>query len=140
MAQQIQEIMTRQVHCVAHDATLAEAARMMRDHQIGDVLVTGPDGALRGILTDRDIVVRAVAEARDLERTRVEEIATGDLVELEPSATVEEAVKLMRDRAIRRVPVVRDHRPIGIVSIGDLAMKKDPDSALADISAAPPNN
>ena len=140
MAHTIQEIMTTDVHCVRSDASLNEAARMMRDHQIGDVLVTGPDGALRGIITDRDIVVRAVAEARDLERTRVDEICSGDLVELDPSATIDDAVKLMRDRAIRRVPVVRDHKPVGIISIGDLARERDPESALADISAAAPNN
>jgi len=139
MPQQIQEIMTKQIHEVGTGATIREAARLMRDQQIGDVLITNPDGTLFGILTDRDIVVRADAEARSLDTTTVDQIASHDsLVKLEPTASVEEAVKLMREHAVRRVPVVRDGKPVGIVSIGDLAQEKDPRSALAAISSAAP--
>lgn len=140
MARQAQDIMTKQVQTVRTDAPVLEVACIMRDQGIGDVLVTDESGALCGIVTDRDIVVRAVAAGMSLENTKVSEICSGDLVQVEPSTSVEEIVRIMRERAIRRVPVVQDKKPVGIVSIGDLAQIKDPDSALADISSAAPNN
>lgn len=140
MAQQIQDIMTKQVHTVRSDATIRDVARLMRDKRIGDVLVTNPDGTLRGIVTDRDIVVRADAASKALDTTQVGEVCTDKLVKLTPSSSVDEAVKIMREHAIRRVPVVRDGKPIGIVTIGDLARYMDPNSALAQISSAAPNN
>jgi CBS domain-containing protein len=140
MAQQIQEIMTRQVHAVPHDTLLLDVARLMRDRRIGDVLVTKRDGTLAGIVTDRDIVVRADAEGRPLNSTNVGDICSDEVVKVTPTTSVEETVNIMRQHAIRRVPVVSDGKPIGIVSIGDLARHKDPDSALAEISSAAPNN
>lgn len=140
MAQQIQEIMTRKVHSVRSDTPLVEVARMMRDREIGDVLVTEPDGSLCGIVTDRDIVVRAAAAGRPLDSTPVGDICTEQIVQLPPAASIDEAVKVMREHAIRRIPVVQDGRPVGIISIGDLARHQDPRSALAEISAAVPNN
>ena len=139
MAHQVQDIMTKQVQTVRTDARLLEVARIMRDQGIGDVLVTDEAGALCGIVTDRDIVVRAVAAGMALEKTTVGEICSGDLIRVKPDTSIEETVRLMREHAIRRVPVVLSQRPVGIVSIGDLAKLKDPDSALADISAAAPN-
>ncbi len=140
MSEQIQDIMTKDVHCASADATVIEVAKLMRDQRIGDVLVTNRDGTLRGIVTDRDIVVRAVADARALEKTKVGDICSGELVKLAPEASIDEAVTCMREHAIRRVPVVSDGHPVGIISIGDLARHKDPRSALAQISSAEPNN
>jgi len=138
---QIQDIMTKQVTTVGDDATLLEVARLMRDKKIGDVLVTKRDGSLRGIVTDRDIVVRADADAKPLDKTKVSDICSDQqIAKLEPTSSIEEAVQIMRDRAIRRVPVVQNGKPVGIVSIGDLARHKDPGSALAQISSAAPNN
>jgi CBS domain-containing protein len=139
MGQQIKNVMTKTIFSVGEDTTLRQVAEQMRDHQIGDVLVTDDAGRLCGIVTDRDVVVRAVAEGMDLDVTKASEICSEQLVTLEPDAEVEDAVKLMRDRAIRRIPVVSDDKPVGIVTIGDLALARDPDSALADISAAPAN-
>lgn len=140
MAQQIQEVMTKKVHTVRKDSTLRQVARMMHDEQIGNVIVTNADGSMCGVVTDRDLVVRGMAEQRDADKTQVGEVCTGEIVGLPPTASLDDAVKLMRDRAIRRVPVVRDGKAIGIVSIGDLARAKDPNSALAQISSAPPNS
>ncbi|MDB4956041.1 MAG: sle [Myxococcales bacterium] len=140
MAQRIQDIMTKQIHTVSADATLVDIARLMRDKRIGNVLVTNPDGTLRGIVTDRDIVVRAIAAGKPLDKTKVAEISTEQPVQVGPEQSVDEAVKIMRERAIRRIPVVRDRQPVGIVTIGDLARVKDPESALAQISSAAPNN
>lgn len=140
MAQQIQDIMTKQIHSVPDDAPLLEVARMMRDQRIGDVLVTKRDGTLCGIVTDRDIVVRADAAGKSLDQTKVGDICSQQLVKVAPTASIEEAVKVMRDNAIRRVPVVSNGNAVGIVSIGDLARHQDPSSALAQISTAAPNN
>jgi CBS domain-containing protein len=140
VAQQIQDIMTKQVHTVRTDASVLEVARIMRDRRIGDVLVTDDDGSLCGIITDRDIVVRAIAAGMPLDQTKVSEICTEDLVQVDATASIDEIIAIMREHAIRRVPVVHGDKPIGIVSIGDLAKARDPNSALADISSAAPNN
>lgn len=132
--------MTRQVVAVRVDATLVEVARLMRDRDVGDVLVTHLDGTLHGIITDRDLVVRAIALDRAPDTTYAGDVCSTNPLRLEPTATIEEAVKVMGLHAIRRVPVVRDGVPIGIVSIGDLAREEDPRSALAQISTAAPNN
>jgi CBS domain-containing protein len=140
VADRIADIMTKQVHSVAEQTSLRQVAKLMRDKKIGDVLVTDKTGKLRGIVTDRDVVVRAVADSKDPDSTMVGDICTDQITTLREDATVDEAVNLMRQNAIRRIPVVRDDKPVGIVSIGDLAKQKDPNSALADISMAPPNN
>ncbi|HEY4180892.1 MAG TPA: CBS domain-containing protein [Kofleriaceae bacterium] len=137
---QIQAIMTKQVHTVRRETKLVEVARLMRDKKIGDVLVTNRDGTLRGIVTDRDIVVRADALGKALDETQVGEICTDQLVKLAPTSSVDDAIKVMREHAVRRLPVVRDGHAIGIVTVGDLARHQDPNSALARISFAAPNN
>jgi CBS domain-containing protein len=110
----------------------------MRDNDIGDVVVV-EGGQVTGILTDRDIVVRAVAEGRDAEATTVVDIATTGVQATEPDASVDDTLRMMREHDIRRLPVVKNGRPVGIVSLGDLAVERDPDSTLADISAAAPD-
>ena len=139
MTQQIKDVMTKQLHSVRRDATLRAVARAMKEHRIGAVLVTQDDGSLLGLVTDRDLVIRGMASDRDLDRTQVSEICSAPPVKLDPTATADDAVRLMRERAVRRIPVVADGKPIGIVSIGDLARAKDPNSLLAQISAAPSN-
>jgi CBS domain-containing protein len=138
MAQEIRDVMTQDVVTLPTDASLADASRAMRERDIGDVLVVDGD-RLAGIVTDRDIVVRAIAEDRSPSDTTVGELATGDVTSLSPEDSVEDAIRIMRDQAVRRIPVVENHRPVGIVSIGDLAVERDPNSALADISVADPD-
>jgi CBS domain-containing protein len=140
MAQQIQDIMTKQLHIVGREVPLLNVARMMRDQRIGDVLVTDRDGTLCGIVTDRDIVVRADAAAKPLDKTPVGDICSQEVIKLSPEESLDDAVRIMREHAVRRVPVVRDGQVVGIVTIGDLARHKDPDSVLAKISTAAPNN
>ena len=140
MGQSIRDVMTPNPHTVAADATLQDAAREMQQDDIGAVLVRD-NGAVAGILTDRDIVVRAIAEGRDPSSTKVGDVATRDVKTLTPDSTVEDAIRIVREQNVRRIPVVDDSgQPQGIVSIGDLAIERDTDSALADISSAPPNN
>jgi CBS domain-containing protein len=139
MPQKVREVMTGQPTCLSEDATLLDAAELMRMHNVGDVLIADHD-QLRGIVTDRDIVVRGLAEGLDPSSATVRQIATGTVVTVGPDDDVADAVGLMRDNALRRLPVCDQSRLIGVVSLGDLASRRDPESALADISTAPPNN
>lgn len=136
--QTLKDIMTPNPVTCPPDATLADVARLMKERDIGAVIVQ--DGErVTGIATDRDIVVRGLAEGRDAQAT-LGDIVSTDLVTLSPDDDVQKAVEAMRTKAVRRLPVVENGKAVGIVSIGDLALDRDPDSALADISASAPNN
>lgn len=139
MAHMVREVMTSGVTAVQPNATLAEAARLMRDHDIGDVVVARGDNVV-GLITDRDIAVRAVAEGADPQNVAAESVCSAPAVTVAPEDSCTDAVRLMRENAVRRLPVVESGgRPVGVVSIGDLARAEDPDSALADISSAQPD-
>ena len=130
--------MTRDPRTVNAGDPVVEAARIMRDSDIGDVVVM-EDGQVSGIVTDRDIVVRGVAEGQDPDSATVSDVCTTGIETIEPEASVDDAVRLMREHDIRRLPVVKNGRPVGILSLGDLAVEREPDSTLADISAASPD-
>ena len=138
MPQTVADVMTSSPTCLPLSATLAEAARCMRDDSIGDVLVVDEGDQLRGLVTDRDIVVRGMASGLD-SSSPIAEVCSPDPVTVSPDAPVEEAIKLMSQQAIRRIPVVDGGRAVGIVAIGDLAQERDPKSVLADISSAAPS-
>ena len=125
----VAEIMTRRVVYLPGDTMLDEAAQAMRDQSIGDVVVTdGP--TMSGLVTDRDIVVRALAEGLPPQSTTLASIATHELIMIEQSASVEEAVRAMRARDVRRLLVCdADRKLVGIVSLSDLALL--PSSAAA---------
>lgn len=139
MGRQIREIMSKPPLTVPTTASLAEAASIMRDRDVGDVLVVDADGCLCGIVTDRDIIVRAIADARDPQGTQVGTVCTENVECVEPDDDVDEAIELMAEKSIRRVPVCEGGKPVGFLSLGDLAVKRDPDSVLGQVSAAPPN-
>jgi CBS domain-containing protein len=138
MAQAIREVMTSDPVSLDVHASAAEAARRMREVNAGAILVT-EEGHLKGLLTDRDIVVRAIADGRDPSQVELQEICSADIEAVRPDDDVDRVVQLMRERHVRRIPVCDGDRPVGIVSIGDLAIERDERSALADISAAEPN-
>ncbi len=120
---QVSEIMTRDVQCIAPVATLQEAACQMRDLDVGSMPVCDED-RLRGMLTDRDIAIRAVAEGHDPESTQVREVMTTDVFYCFEDQDVSEAARMMREQQIRRLLVLnRDKRLVGIVSLGDLAVE-----------------
>jgi CBS domain-containing protein len=138
MATTIRELMAPRPVVVPSTSTLAEVAQLMRDGDIGDVIVQ--DGQrLRGVVTDRDIVVRAVAEDHAPSDVTVGEICSVDLVTLRPDEPIDRAVQLMREHAVRRLPVTEDGVAVGVVSLGDLAIEREGHSVLADISSADPN-
>jgi CBS domain-containing protein len=110
----------------------------MRREDIGDVLVV--EGArLAGILTDRDIVVRVLAPGLEPAATPIGEVCSRELETLGPEDSVGRAVRLMREKAIRRLPIVEHGEVVGVLTLGDIAMARDSRTGIADISAAPPN-
>jgi CBS domain-containing protein len=118
----VAHVMTRRVVYLPGDTTLDEAAQAMRDQGIGDVVVThGP--TMAGMVTDRDIVVRAIAENLPVKTTTLESIASREMIMVEQSASVDEAVQAMRERGVRRLLVCdADRKLVGIVSLSDLAL------------------
>jgi CBS domain-containing protein len=116
-----------------------DAARTMRERDVGDVLVQ-QEGALCGIVTDRDLVIRCLADGGSPSDSALRDFCSQELATLDAGSSIEDAVELMRSRGIRRLPILDEGRPVGIVSLGDLARERDPDSALGRISAAPANH
>jgi CBS domain-containing protein len=136
----IRDIMSRDPLTLPPTASVQEAAQLMRDHGVGDVLICDDDGHVTGIITDRDIAVRACAEGMAPERTAIARICSDEtLAMLSPDDDVHQAVEVMREKAIRRIPIVENGKPVGMVSLGDLAISEDPHSALGEISRAQPN-
>jgi CBS domain-containing protein len=139
MAGTVEEIMTRNPHTVEIGDSVVDAALAMRDGDIGNVIVTD-GGRVAGIVTDRDIVVRAIAEGRDPQSTTVGDVCSSDPRTLEAGDSVAVAATAMGENSIRRLPVVSDGELVGVVSLGDLAQDRDAGQPLADISAASPNH
>ena len=137
--QSVRDVMTRDPKALESTASVMDAAELMRESDIGDVVVL-EDDHLCGIVTDRDIVIRVLAEGCDAASVTLGEICSRELTTISPTASVGDAVRLIREKAIRRLPVVEeDGEVVGIVSLGDIAVARDRRSALGDISAAPPS-
>ena len=140
----VREVMTANPKCLSEKDSLREAARIMRDQDTGVVPIV--DGRrIVGLITDRDIVVRAIADGKDLDSVRVTEVMTKSVRTVKEDTPINEVLSLMSSAEVRRVPVVNDKNEIvGIVSIGDVAEKTSKDGkvgkAIEDISQAPPNN
>jgi CBS domain-containing protein len=126
----IRDVMTPNPFTVSPEDTVQDAARIMQSEDTGAVPVV-KDGRLLAVVTDRDIVVRVVAEGAPLTR-RVGDIATKDVVCATPEMSTKEASQLMSEHQIRRLPVVENGRLVGIVSIGDIAVKEGKDSQIGD--------
>ncbi|WP_327596086.1 CBS domain-containing protein [Streptomyces chartreusis] len=139
MAQHVRDVMTTDLVTVEPQASVTSVAEMMRDEDVGTVLVT--DGEqLRGLVTDRDLVVRSVAAGHDPGGTTVIDACSDEMITVGPGDDLEHAIDVMREHSVRRIPVVdQKQHAVGVVSLGDLAIERDPHSALGDISAASPN-
>ncbi|MEV5765576.1 CBS domain-containing protein [Micromonospora sp. NPDC049460] len=133
------EFMTTRLVTMDGNDTLTAAAQEMRDSAIGDVVVTDGDDVI-GIVTDRDITVRGVAENMDPNTTPLNRITSKDVITVSQYDDAVAAADLMRTYAVRRLPVIDNGRLVGLVSMGDLAVEREPQSVLADISADEPNN
>jgi CBS domain-containing protein len=133
----VRDVMTAEPIVLQQDQSIADAAQAMRDTAVGAVLVVDGD-RLCGLVTDRDIVIRAVAESAPPD-SPVGPLVSPDLIAVAADDEADDAARVMQDHAVRRLPVMDDGRIVGIVSLGDLAVSRGEDSALADISAAEPN-
>ena len=128
MDAKVRDVMTPGPIGVGYYQSIGEAARTMRDWGVGAVLVVN-DQSLCGLVTDRDLVVRAVAEARGPDEP-VGPLSSGDLVGVDVDADAAEAARLMHENAVRRLPVIEDGQVAGMISLGDLVMQDGPRSAL----------
>lgn len=133
MDAKVRDVMTPGPIGVDYDQSVGEAARAMRDWGVGAILVVS-NGSLYGLVTDRDLVVRAVAEERGADEP-VGPLSSANLIGVDADADVHEAMRLMRQHGVRRLPVLEDGQIAGIVSLGDLAMQDEPDLAFAQLSA-----
>ena len=138
MVTKVRDIMSPAPVCMADTESVSAAAQAMKQHGIGNVLVL-TDGQLSGLVTDRDITIRVLADGRDPLTTAIGDICSTELVLLGPDDDVTQAAALVRELAVRRFPVVQVGVPVGVVSIGDLALEREARSALSGVSAAPPN-
>jgi CBS domain-containing protein len=138
MTRKVQEIMSAAPVCRAASESVSAAAKAMKDRGIGTVLVLS-GRRLAGLVTARDIAIRVLAENRDPLTTRLGDICSSELAMLSPDDDVETAIRIVRDRAVRCLPVIADGTPVGVVSIGDLALDRDERSVLSEISAARSN-
>jgi len=122
----VNEVMTRGAECVRPNATLQEAARKMRDMDVGFLPVCGDNDRLAGTITDRDIAIRAVAEGWSPADKHVNDVLSADVIYCFEDQDAEEAADLMKQRQVRRLVVLnRDKRLVGVVSLGDLAVETE---------------
>jgi len=121
---QVKDIMSRDVVSVSPDETAAVAARMLGRGNIGSLPVCGEDRALRGVVTDRDIVLRCVAAERDPDKTPVREIMTSRVITVSPDDDAEQAARLMAEEQVRRLPVAEGGRVVGMLALGDLSVRQ----------------
>jgi CBS domain-containing protein len=129
------DIMTGGVECVGENETLADAARKMRDLDVGSLPICGEDNRLKGMLTDRDIVVKCIAQGGDPTSTRAGDYAEGKPVTIGADDPVEEILRTMTQYKVRRLPVIDGHDLVGMVSQGDVA-KNLPEDRVGDLVEA----
>jgi CBS domain-containing protein len=124
MAKLVQDVMTPGVQTVRPTNSAAEAARFMRDTDVGALPVLDSGGKPIGVVTDRDLAIRVVAEGKDPNVTPVEDVFSGDLVAVAPGRTLDEARQIMEEYKVRRLPVVAEGRLVGILAQADLALEE----------------
>ncbi len=137
------EIMTEECQCIGEHDSVLDTARRLSALNVGAMPICGDDDRLKGMITDRDITVKVVAQGKDPAVTEAGELAAGTPVWVAADGDVDEALRLMAEHDIRRLPVMEDHRLVGIISQGDIARRTSAAEAGAlveSISSAPPNN
>jgi signal-transduction protein with cAMP-binding, CBS, and nucleotidyltransferase domain len=137
MDKKVRDIMTPNPVGVYYDQTIAEAARVMRDAGVGAVLVVNGE-SLGGVVTDRDLVIRGLAEGADA-NAPVGPLCSSKLVGVDADADIADAEQLIRDNAVRRLPVIEDGQIVGIITLGDIAVSANSESSLAAVSRATTN-
>lgn len=129
----IKDVMTETLTCIKLSANVEKAAQLMKELDVGSLPVCNDDQTLVGMVTDRDIVLRSVAMGEDPKKLPVQDIMTVDPLFGDPEMNVDDAVRIMSDNQIRRLPIVDDGQLVGIVSLGDLATKPDLKDEAGDV-------
>jgi CBS domain-containing protein len=129
MASRAADIMTKNVTVIQEDETLREAAERLASDDIGVLPICDSNKQIRGVLTDRDIVVHVIARGKDPASTRASELEQGEIITLRPDDSIEHACDLMAQYKVRRLPVVEDGRVVGMVSQADVAKSVSPEQA-----------
>jgi CBS domain-containing protein len=139
MAKSVRDVMTRNPVALPSDASVQEAAKAMSDMRIGSVVVM-EGNTPTGIVTDRDITVRAVATGSDPSKTRLKDIATDGIAAVRPEQSVDDAAQVMKSNDVKRVLVISDSKLEGIVSLGDLTREGHGGDVHSDLSRSEPNS
>jgi CBS domain-containing protein len=139
MAKTVRDVMTKNPVALSSDSSVMDAAKAMSDHRIGTVVVMEMDEP-KGIVTDRDITVRAVATGKDPSTTKLADIWSQSLAAVRPDQPIEDAIQVMKSHDVKRIVVMSDSHLEGIVSLADLARNNDDADVENDISRAEPNN
>jgi CBS domain-containing protein len=139
MGRTVRDVMTKNPVALSSDSSVLEAAKAMSDHRIGTVVVMDNDKPC-GIVTDRDITVRAVATGSDPSKTKLSEICSNSLAAVRPDQSVEDAIQVMKSHDVKRVVVMSDTKLEGIISLADLTRRGEGEDVQDDISRAEPNN
>jgi CBS domain-containing protein len=136
MPRTAREVMTPDVECVGENETLLEAARKMADRGFGAMPICGENNRLKGVLTDRDIVVKALAKGKDPSSTRAGELGEGKPVTIGADDSLQEALQTMAKYKVRRLPVIDGHDLVGIVAVADIARELEDDDSKGDLIEA----
>ena len=143
MAKKAREVMSPECKCANENDTILDAAKKLSDLDVGSMPICGEDDRLKGMITDRDIVVKVLAQGKDPGSTKVAELAEGKPVTIGADDSISDAIGTMKEHKVRRLPVIDGHELVGIVSQGDLAQHVDEEDVgdlVETISAAPDNN
>ena len=140
MAKKARDVMTQGVECAGESETVADAAKQLADLDVGAMPICGEDERLKGMLTDRDIVVEVIAKGKDPADVKAGELGGEEVVTIGADDSVDEALSTMKDHKVRRLPVIDGHDLVGVVSMADLAQNIDEDKlgdVVEAITAAP---
>jgi len=140
MAKTARDVMTQGVECAGENETVADAAKKLADLDVGAMPICGEDERLKGMLTDRDIVVEVIAQGKDPADVKAGELGGEEVVTIGADDSVDEALSTMKDHKVRRLPVIDGHDLVGVVSLADLAQNIDEDKlgdVVEAITAAP---
>ena len=140
MAKKARDVMSSGAECIGENETVADAAKKLRELDVGSVPICGEDDRLKGMITDRDIVIEVLAEGKDPSNVKAIELGGEEVITIGADDSVSDALRTMKDHKVRRLPVIDEQRLVGVVSVADLAANIE-DADLGDlveaISAAP---
>jgi CBS domain-containing protein len=136
MPKTARDVMTPNAECVGENDTLLDAAKKLADRGYGSMPICGEDNRLKGVLTDRDIVAKALAKGKDPSSTRAGELGEGKPVTIGADDSLQEALKTMAQHKVRRLPVIDGHDLVGIVALADIARELEDDASKGDLIEA----